>query len=68
MVARDQARGLFPNTKDPSRPLCHCTVQRAVRVAAARAGLGKKVREGHAGGEDAIAQDDAVAIADDLTT
>ena len=34
---------LFPNTKDPSRPLCHCTVQRAVRVAAERAGLGKKV-------------------------
>jgi integrase len=34
---------LFPNTKDPSRPLCHCTVQRAVRVAAKRAGLGKKV-------------------------
>lgn len=34
---------LFPNAKDPSRPLCHCTVQRAVRVAAERAGLGKKV-------------------------
>ena len=34
---------LFPNLKDPSRPLCHCTVQRAVRVAAKRAGLLKKV-------------------------
>lgn len=41
--ATKPASFLFPNTKDPSRPLCHCTVQRAVRVAAKRAGLGKKV-------------------------
>lgn len=35
------ANYLFPSPKDPSRPLCRCTVQRAVKVATRRAGITK---------------------------
>ncbi len=34
---------LFPNTKDPSRPINHSTVQRAVKVASRRAGITKPI-------------------------
>ena len=34
---------LFPSPKDPSRLLCRCTVQRAVKVPARRAGLTKYI-------------------------
>lgn len=34
---------LFPSPKDSSRPLCRCTVQRAVKVAAVRAGITKRI-------------------------
>jgi site-specific recombinase XerD len=34
---------LFPNEADPSRPICKSTVQRAVKIAARRAGISKTV-------------------------
>ena len=34
---------LFPNKNDPSRPICPDTVQRAVKVAARRAGITKRI-------------------------
>ncbi|MEO8382444.1 MAG: tyrosine-type recombinase/integrase [Acidobacteriota bacterium] len=34
---------LFPNKKDPSRPLSPTTVQRAVKIAAREAGLTKRI-------------------------
>jgi len=34
---------LFPSPKDSSRPLCRCTVQRAVKVAAKQAGITKRI-------------------------
>jgi integrase/recombinase XerD len=37
------AEFLFPNMKDPSRPINHTTVQRAVKIAARRAGITKTI-------------------------
>lgn len=41
--ATHPTRLLFPNLKDPSRPLSESTVQHAVKVAARRAGITKRI-------------------------